>query len=96
MDGNVESTARRLGESSQDVADSVLRESRSWSWGGIALLWHNPIEPLSVPPEINRVFWSCARAQQRHQEKWVSAEQFLKLCLSRYQDAGLMKVPIDA
>jgi hypothetical protein len=49
-----------------------------------------------VPPEINRVFWSCARAQQRHQEKWISAEQFLKLCLSRYQDAGLMKVPIDA
>jgi peptidoglycan/xylan/chitin deacetylase (PgdA/CDA1 family) len=96
MDGNVEAAARRRGESAQEIADSVLRESRAWSWGGIALLWHNPMESLSVPPEINRVFWSCAGAQQEHQEKWISAEEFLKLCLGRYQNAGLMKVPIDA
>lgn len=96
MDGSLEAGARQHSESAQEIADSLLRESRAWGWGGIALLWHNPIEPLSVPPEINRVFWNCAGAQRRNQEKWMSAEQFLKLCLNRYQNAGLMKVPVNA
>ena len=97
MDGNVEAAARQLKQPAQDIADSVLRESRAWGWGGVALLWHNPMEPLSVPSKINRVFWSCAAEQRKHHEKWVSAEHFLRLCLGRYQNAGLMKeVRIDA
>lgn len=97
MDGNLEAASRRLREPPQDIADAVLRESRSWGWGGIAILWHNPMEPLSVPSKINRVFWSCAAKQREHKEKWMSAEQFLKLCLARYQNAGLMKeARIDA
>jgi hypothetical protein len=91
MDGNVEAAARLLGEDPQEIADSVLRESRSWSWGGISVLWHNPMEPLSVPERINRVFWGCVQEQRAHGEKWMSAEQFLNLCLGRYQNAGLMK-----
>jgi peptidoglycan/xylan/chitin deacetylase (PgdA/CDA1 family) len=97
MDGNLEAASRLLGEPPQEIADGLLHESRSWSWGGIALLWHNPIEPLSVPSKINRVFWNCAAKQREHKEKWMSAEQFLKLCLARYQNAGLMKeARIDA
>jgi hypothetical protein len=91
MDGNLEAASRTLGENPQVIADEVLGQSRKWSWGGIAALWHNPMEPLSVPKEINRVFWNCAKNGQEHAEKWVSAEKFLAQCLGRYQDAGLMK-----
>ena len=91
MDGNLEATSRSSGEDAQEIADEILGQSRQWSWGGMAALWHNPIEPLSVPKEINRVFWNCVKRRKLHAEKWVSAEGFLSSCLSRYQAAGLMK-----
>lgn len=90
MDGNIEAACRLTGENPQDVVNEVLSASRKWGWGGIAVLWHNPIEPLSVPSNINRVFWKCAREQSVHREQWVSAEHFLQVSLSRYQNAGLL------
>lgn len=97
MDGNIEAGCRLSGEKPQDVADEVLSASRKWGWGGIAVLWHNPIEPISVPREVNRVFWTCARKQSTFREKWMSSDQFLKHCLNRYQNAGLLEnLKIDA
>jgi hypothetical protein len=97
MDGSVEAASRNLHEDPQNLTDEILRASRRWAWGGIAALWHNPIEPLSVPDEINGVFWNCVKRQCQYREKWMSAEQFLSACLGRYQKAGLMKgARIDA
>jgi hypothetical protein len=97
MDGNLEAASRSLQKDPQELADEVLRESRKWGWGGIAALWHNPIEPLSVPIEINRVFWKCVKAQHEFQEIWSSGEDFLEACLFRYHSAGLLKgVRFDA
>jgi len=91
MDGNLEAASRSTGENPQRIADRVLNESRKWSWGGISVLWHNPMEPIQVPDKINRVFWNCANQQQKHREKWMSADQFLAGCLGRYQAAGLLE-----
>jgi hypothetical protein len=97
MDGSVEAASRNLHEDPQNLTDEILRASRRWAWGGVAALWHNPVEPLSVPDEINGVFWNCVQQQRKHREKWMSAEQFLSSCLGRYQDAGLLKgARIDA
>jgi hypothetical protein len=73
-----------------------LSESRKYGWGGISILWHNPLEALSVPDEINEVFWKCAAQRQEFQERWVSSDEFLALSLQRYQNAGLLtevKIP---
>lgn len=91
MDGSLEAAARTSGEDPLAIADEVLNQSRRWGWGGIAALWHNPLEPLSVPSRINDVFWRCVAQQDRHREKWVSANDFLARSLSRYQNAGLLK-----
>lgn len=97
MDGNIEAAARTLGESSREIANDVLRESRKYGWGGISALWHNPIEPTSVPEDINHIFWECVRSQGEFQERWISAAQFLSYCLHRYQNAGLLRsVRLDA
>lgn len=97
MDGGLEAASRSLRVNPQELADSVLRESRRWGWGGIAVLWHNPVEPLAVPDEINRVFWNCVKAQERFRERWLSAGEFLSACLSRYQNAGLLtRIGADA
>jgi hypothetical protein len=97
MDGNIEAASRASGERPQEIADEVLRESRKYGWGGISTLWHNPMEPISVPHEINTVFWECVKAQTQFREKWMSADQFMFHCLSRYQNAGLLKsVCLDA
>jgi hypothetical protein len=91
MDGSLQSASVQLRTCAADLAEEVLGESRKVGWGGISVLWHNPIEPLSVPAEINRVFWSCARRQKLHGEKWMGVEPFLKAVLPRYQQAGLLK-----
>jgi len=90
MDGSVEEEARASGVAPQQLADEVLGESRKYGWGGISVIWHNPIESLSVPREINAVFWNCARQKSQHGEKWLSLEQFLLRCSERYQKAGLL------
>lgn len=91
MDGSLEATSRTLRRPPQALAEAVLAASREYAWGGISVLWHNPIEPLSVPSAINRVFWRCASQQGELKEKWMSAGQFLAACLPRYQQAGLLK-----
>jgi hypothetical protein len=97
MDGGLEAASRSLHEDPLELAEEVLSQSRKWAWGGISALWHNPVEPLQVPEEVNRVFWNCARNQSQNAEKWMSAEQFLAQSLSRYQNAGLLQgVHLDA
>jgi peptidoglycan/xylan/chitin deacetylase (PgdA/CDA1 family) len=91
MDGGLEAASRAQKDAPQNVAEQVLRESRKYGWGGVAILWHNPIEPLAVPSAINDVFWRCAAQRQRFQEEWISLDQFLACCLPRYQQAGLLK-----
>ena len=97
MDGSLHLASQRLGKASQVIADKILAESRSLGWGGIAILWHNPIEPLQVPAEINEVFWNSAKKRKEYGEEWMSAQEFLKAGLCRYQNAGLLKeVRVDA
>jgi len=96
MDVGLETESRAHGKDPQSLADEVLRESRKRGWGGISVLWHNPIEALHVPKEINEVFWNSAPKPQSG-ETWMSAEQFLSRCLGRYQNAGLMdKIGLEA
>ena len=90
MDVSLEAASRNLGEEPQGLANEVLHESRRWGWGGISVLWHNPMEPLHVPKEINEVFWNCAPRQGGVAEKWMSADHFVAQSLSRYQNAGLL------
>ncbi len=91
MDVNIEAASRALREDPQRLAEEVLAQSRRLGWGGISVLWHNPMEPLHVPKEINRVFWDSAPTNGAGPERWMTAEQFMALCLSRYQNAGLME-----
>jgi hypothetical protein len=90
MDGALETEARVSGRAPEQLAQEVLGESRKYGWGGVSVLWHNPIEPLSVPEEINAVFWKCAKQKEALGEKWVSLEQFLVCCAERYRRAGLL------
>lgn len=97
MDGNLEQASRTAHEDPQEMADRILSESRRWGWGGISILWHNPMEAIQVPEKINEVFWRSARKQSNYGEKWMSADQFLANSLPRYQAAGLLaEVHLDA
>ncbi len=91
MDGSLVELSRTSGLTPQTLAERILSESRRRGWGGISILWHNPVETLSVPQEINEVFWKCAEDRQEFRERWVSTDEFLALCLPRYQNAGLLK-----
>jgi hypothetical protein len=91
MDGGLLDSSRSSGQSAQSIAELVLGESRKRGWGGISVLWHNPIEALSVPETINQVFWNCLENQERFREKWVSSDQFLSIALPRYQEVGLLQ-----
>ena len=91
MDGGLEAEARRTATTPQVLADEILEQCRKWGWGGIALLWHNPMEPLSVPEEINQVFWNTANQRSTFDESWMSGEEFMQLALPRYQNAGLLR-----
>lgn len=90
MDGGLLEISRASGEPPQSLADRVLTESRKRGWGGISVLWHNPLESLSVPESINRVFWTSLEGRHKLREKWVSSDEFLTLALPRYQSAGLL------
>jgi hypothetical protein len=90
MDVGLEAAARGSRTAPQKLAEEVLGESRKYGWGGISVLWHDPIEPLSVPEEINGVFWNCAKQKKDLREKWVSADDFLSCCIERYHKAGLL------
>ena len=90
MDGSLVEESRATNETPQFLADRVLAESRNRGWGGISILWHNPVEALAVPDEINRVFWNCAANKESFRERWISTDDFFSLSLRRYQEAGLL------
>jgi len=90
MDGSLQSASRKLRRNPQDIADEILNESRRVGWGGISVLWHNPMEAIQVPEEINRVFWRSAQKRVECGESWMSGEEFVKACVGRYQCAGLL------
>ena len=92
MDGSLFEESRVSGISPQSLADRVLGESRKRGWGGISILWHNPVEALAVPEQINRVFWNCDSRRHHARERWISAGEFLSISLGRYRDAGLLNV----
>ena len=91
MDGALHHASRRSRSDPQTIATQILHGSRKLGWGGIAVLWHNPLEPIQVPEPINRVFWNLARDRGQHREVWTSGAQFMRAVLTRYQDAGLLK-----
>lgn len=91
MDASLLACACTLRTSPQQLAEEILAESRRRAWGGISVLWHNPIEPVQVSSEINSIFWNCAKQQRKLGEKWLSVKQFLARSLHRYQSAGLLK-----
>jgi len=91
MDGSLECESRMGKEPAQAIADEVLLESRKAGWGGVSVLWHNPMEALAVPKEINGVFWNCLERRAQHGERWMSAQEFLEHSLGRYQNAGLLQ-----
>jgi hypothetical protein len=97
MDGSLAMMARATRQHPQVLADAVLAESRKWGWGGVGILWHNPMEPIQVPENVNRVFWACAASRKKVGEEWMSADRFLSAALGRFQSAGLLKeIPFDA
>jgi hypothetical protein len=91
MDGGLEAEARRSGQPAVEIADEVLNESRNAGWGGVSILWHNPVEPISVPGNVNEVFWRCAEKRKDAQESWLTFDQFISAVLPRYQQAGLLE-----
>ncbi|HXA00162.1 MAG TPA: hypothetical protein VN025_20560 [Candidatus Dormibacteraeota bacterium] len=91
MDGSLQAASRQLHTPADVLAEQVLGESRDLGWGGVSVLWHNPIESLSVPAEVNEVFWKCVKKQSEFHEKWMSVEQFLSASIHRYQRAGLLE-----
>jgi hypothetical protein len=93
MDGGLEATSRASATSPQKIAEEVLTESRKYGWGGVSVLWHNPMEQLSVPRAVNDVFWKCIKQKDQHREKWMSLQQFLACSIERYQNAGLLIAP---
>jgi hypothetical protein len=90
MDGSLVEASRLNGESSGNIARRILSESRKLGWGGISILWHNPVEELAVPADINQIFWTLAKDRHQFRERWISTSEFLGLCLQRYKDAGLL------
>jgi len=91
MDQGLQVARRDSREKPGELAETVLGQSRRWGWGGVSVLWHNPVEALSTSDDVNRVFWQQIEGRAQHQERWISAEEFLKISLPRYQAAGLLK-----
>jgi hypothetical protein len=90
MDVGLEGASRALDRAPQSLAEEVLQESRRLGWGGVSILWHNPLEPLHVPKHINQIFWNCAPPKGSESERWMSAEEFITHSLFRYHNAGLL------
>jgi peptidoglycan/xylan/chitin deacetylase (PgdA/CDA1 family) len=90
MDTALNSISKSSPQRAMELAETVLDESRRWGWGGIAILWHNPLEPLGVPTFINDVFWTQLKKKDQYLERWMTAEEFLRGSLHRYQNAGLL------
>lgn len=90
MDRGLQTARRTSAEQPAKLAEAVLAESRRWGWGGISVLWHNPVEPLSACDDVNQIFWTQLEGRVERQERWISAEEFMNISLPRYQGAGLL------
>jgi hypothetical protein len=91
MDRALVHAGRSFGKPCSELAETVFSQSRRFGWGGISVLWHNPLESVYVPREVNQIMWDQIREKTIHREKWVSATEFIASSLTRYQDAGLLK-----
>lgn len=91
MDRALLHASRSSGKTYAQLTDEVLEESRRFGWGGIAMLWHNPVEDVYVPRAVNQILWDRIRDKNMYREKWVSASAFLAASLSRYHNAGLLQ-----
>ncbi len=91
MDRALVHSGRSSGRSYSELADAVLGESRRFGWGGISVLWHNPVEDVYVPREVNQILWNWIAEKNARRERWLSATEFIATTLTRYQDAGLLK-----
>jgi hypothetical protein len=90
MDQGLQIARRESAERAANLAETVLEQSRRWGWGGVSVLWHNPVEPLSTCDDVNKIFWRQVRNKAQQQERWISAEEFMQISLGRYQAAGLL------
>jgi hypothetical protein len=90
MDQGLQVAHRQSRGQPAKLAGALLGESRRRGWGGISVLWHNPVEPLSVCDDVNQIFWQQADSKTQYQERWISAEEFMDVSLHRYQEAGLL------
>lgn len=77
-------------QEANEAAGAVFEESSRLGWGGFSILWHDPLEPLSVSDDINRVFWQQLEMRAQRNELWMSAEEFLEVTRKRYENAGLL------
>lgn len=82
-------TAKLTGSAPEELANAVLSESRRWGWGGVSILWHNPIEALGVGPEINEVFAALRDSRGTYAEVWLSGDELMRVIRDRYLGAGL-------
>lgn len=88
MDTGLWRATSRSAAHASALAENVLNQSRRWGWGGVAVLWHNPLEAVGVSHEINRVFWEQLHQSSKHNERWMSAEDLLSGVIGRYKQAG--------
>ena len=69
----------------------VLENSKRWGWGGISILWHNPVDPVHVRPRINDLYWELLESRNQRKESWMSAVSLYEKIAPRYNAAGLLK-----
>jgi hypothetical protein len=91
MDRALLYAGRDSGKTYADLTEELFEESRRFGWGGISMLWHNPMEDVYVPRAVNQILWDRIRDKHAYREKWVSASSFLAASLERYQAAGLLQ-----
>lgn len=91
MDGSLVDVmvAEKSAAKAELACEEVLERSRRWGWGGISVLWHNPMRPVAVSSPVNRIFWKLLERKDERREKWVSAADLCEAVGSRFAAAGL-------
>lgn len=69
------------------VAVGVLDQARAHGWGGVSVLWHDPVfGGTQLPAAIGDLYWDLPAPDER----WMSAGQLADLVWPRYAQAGLV------
>jgi hypothetical protein len=63
---------------------SILETTRSFGWGGVSILWHDPIFQLS--PALGKLYWEL----KEDRDSWMPAGELARAIWPRYQNAGLL------